>query len=666
MRKLISIFLCLSLLGASFAQAETFAPSNLKLPPSSMTSLSIFTSQALMSRLPWFSTLWRRFPSGDAQRAALIESTPIARFPASAESTSLPSEYVWVKSLKRALLIPDGVLTPDNVFTDSFLDWIQKHPRTFKNKVVREIGTGSGALAIALGRAGATVLAGDIWPPAVDAAQTNVAQENKTVAERISVEVCDGYQPLTSEVGDKKVDFVVANYPVHEGEVEISDGHSIAHYSGDDFKLNRDIIRGLPGALRRKGKGFVWAIRPRLAKNSQDLPFSEDMYLPFWTEARLNESVPAGWMAMRISPWRYWRRLYYRRIDADVALFNVFEIAAQPIWIRGLIKFVQWAELPRQTRPLHQRKILATLALGALLGLGNILASAQQPLEMNGDPAEIPIASQDHPQGRLSWDYYNSQNPQTLLEKDASHRRSRTFFFPVPQVSNPHQAQSRRERKVAAEFTQQLQKRKAGDWPTFIFFGRMDSFLFAATDLISFKDFDGELHYGVGIFVNTRRLEKNGEAGKPNSSKDIRSILDHEFGHVPKVWDHAMKTLRIADQIEEKLKTENRSSPSRRELEKVVSSGLLALDEIAALHQQNKTWLQQASEAIQKDYASNWKKAENKFHSAFAFILVEYFGDLFSAEHKGLKSWLTMIFTQNVEHAALLRISGSHLLLAAG
>jgi len=224
-------------------------------------------------------------------------------FPANARNRTMLRKPLYFRKganlietplLNRRIHITETVLYPDNVFTESFLRFIDTNKELFKGKRVLELGTGSGVLAIALARAGAMVVAGDISPEAVEIAQKNIKEEDQAVQGRIKVFVSDLYKGIPSEDMQRGFDFVVFNHPIYARQQIPEMPMSFNAYAGADFSVIRDAISGLPGVLKPQGRAFFWALHGELGHERIEY---QDIEAVLWTDQRMQGSLPDGWSA---------------------------------------------------------------------------------------------------------------------------------------------------------------------------------------------------------------------------------------------------------------------------------------------------------------------------------------------------------------------------------
>lgn len=143
------------------------------------------------------------------------------------------------------LVIDPGVLHPRHFASSRFLAaWLSRID--LKDRRVADIGTGSGLLALIAARAGASVVASDISPAAVECARANAARNR--LGDRIVVMESDvwGDLPLSPPV-----DLVVTNPPFYPRAVESAADHPFA--SGEGHAFIRRLAEGLRARLAPSG-----------------------------------------------------------------------------------------------------------------------------------------------------------------------------------------------------------------------------------------------------------------------------------------------------------------------------------------------------------------------------------------------------------------------------
>ncbi|MFA4991707.1 MAG: class I SAM-dependent methyltransferase [Candidatus Omnitrophota bacterium] len=204
--------------------------------------------------------------------------------------TSIKLERVSVPRLNREIWVSDNVLSPNNIFTETFLEFILENSGMFKGKRVLDLGTGSGVLAIALARAGAEVMAGDISVDAVAVAKENIREEDADAQKRITVILSDLYAAIPKDML-QGFDYVVFNHGIYAGHQSAEDSESFKARAGTDFCVTCRALDGLPGVIKQEGAGFFWGLRG-VHKNLAIL--SEG---GLWTELDLIKNVPKNWIA---------------------------------------------------------------------------------------------------------------------------------------------------------------------------------------------------------------------------------------------------------------------------------------------------------------------------------------------------------------------------------
>jgi methylase of polypeptide subunit release factors len=168
---------------------------------------------------------------------------------------------VRVPELDREMTVLDGVLWPTHGSTKMFLQFIQAHAERFRGKRGLDLGAGSGALGIAMARAGADVTAVDIVPLAVENTAANLAEETPEVHGRVRVGQSDLYERLPEITGEAQpvFDVIVANHPVNDGEPTAAAPLSYVTRAGADYRIVRGILAGLPARLAAGGVAYVHA-----------------------------------------------------------------------------------------------------------------------------------------------------------------------------------------------------------------------------------------------------------------------------------------------------------------------------------------------------------------------------------------------------------------------
>jgi release factor glutamine methyltransferase len=140
--------------------------------------------------------------------------------------------------------VPDGVQAPkagSRFFT--------RHVGARAGERVLELGAGFGLTAVLAARAGASVVATDVVPAAVDAIRANAALNGVSVDARLG----DCYAP----VGDERFDLVCTNPPQMPTppERERADAAAAADNGGvDGWALLDRVLAGAPAHLRPGGR----------------------------------------------------------------------------------------------------------------------------------------------------------------------------------------------------------------------------------------------------------------------------------------------------------------------------------------------------------------------------------------------------------------------------
>ncbi len=143
-----------------------------------------------------------------------------------------------------SLVVLPGVFHPEFFFaTDFFLTCLDRYLLAGRQQAL-DVGCGSGALAVALGRRGATVTAVDINPQAVRCTQANIVAHG--LEERITVLEGDLFAP----VAGRYYDLIVFNPPFYARRArDIADR---AWAGGHD---NQTLFRFLAEAPKHLGPG---------------------------------------------------------------------------------------------------------------------------------------------------------------------------------------------------------------------------------------------------------------------------------------------------------------------------------------------------------------------------------------------------------------------------
>ncbi len=241
-------------------------------------------------------------------------------------------------------------------------------------------------------------------------------------------------------------------------------------------------------------------------------------------------------------------------------------------------------------------------------------------------PAGIPIATREHPFGRLPWQNIDREDDPTLSVPDAAGHGTRTFIFPGLSMESPHVAQSGREKQIAGDFKRMLKTAHTSGWPVYLFFGRsmgLNIFNAAVTDALSVREPDGTLHWAVGVFVDESRIDNQFKGAYRRD--EIDTILDHEKGHIPQVWDQAEKIIVKANDIEARLEAEGRPLPGRQLLEKALDYTLTGLDEVQAIDQQDPALLRRSTENIRKSHRQYRIEQDARFRQGVAGIVDGWF-----------------------------------------
>jgi len=213
--------------------------------PRSITNFNVpWTSQAL--QIPTYES---RLPNRSAD-------APIK------EMAATEMRRVHVKGLGRSVSSNSSVFEPVDRSTQVFLEFITSEPGRWKGKRVLELGTATGVLAIALARAGATVVATDINAHAVDLARLNIAEEAEDVRGRIKVSRGNLFEALSETDIKEGFDAVLFNHPIVDGDPEVPEQQDV--YAGQYFSVLTRTVEGLRPILRPGGHGYLWAFdRPR-------------------------------------------------------------------------------------------------------------------------------------------------------------------------------------------------------------------------------------------------------------------------------------------------------------------------------------------------------------------------------------------------------------------
>jgi len=155
----------------------------------------------------------------------------------------------------------DQVLSPRLRSTQRYIEFIERNAHLFKGKKVIDLGTGSGALAIALARAGAEVVAVDITDIALQVAKLNIEREPKEVQDRITLGKSNLYRNLSSVTDIQRFDYVVCSNPVTEKEPDPNDPASYKDAAGQKYRIVGEAIRELPKVLKEEtGEAFFYSV----------------------------------------------------------------------------------------------------------------------------------------------------------------------------------------------------------------------------------------------------------------------------------------------------------------------------------------------------------------------------------------------------------------------
>lgn len=143
------------------------------------------------------------------------------------------------------LLIAPGVLHPRH-FASSRL--MARHLMTLdlRDKIVADVGTGSGLLGLLAARSGAVVIATDINTTAVECARANSRRNG--LDERFSVLAADVFEGVPA---DRRFDLVATNPPFYARVPESVPDHAFA--AGIDNNFFTKLAQGLPERLTRNG-----------------------------------------------------------------------------------------------------------------------------------------------------------------------------------------------------------------------------------------------------------------------------------------------------------------------------------------------------------------------------------------------------------------------------
>ncbi|MEM0915936.1 MAG: peptide chain release factor N(5)-glutamine methyltransferase, partial [Planctomycetota bacterium] len=193
-------------------------------------------------------------PASELERAAFRELVERA-------AEHEPVDYLVGKSPFFSLMLE---VTPATLIprpsTEALVEHVIQHARRtpgFANPLIADIGTGSGAIAIALAKhiEGSRVVATDLSAPALDIARRNA--EANGVADRIDFRHGDLLDPL----GSKRVDYLVSNPPyvpdAEWGDVDRNvkdyEPESALRGGPDGLQYVRPLIEGAAGSLNQPG-----------------------------------------------------------------------------------------------------------------------------------------------------------------------------------------------------------------------------------------------------------------------------------------------------------------------------------------------------------------------------------------------------------------------------
>lgn len=194
-----------------------------------------------------------------------------------------------VEELNRDFAIFPSVMSPRQPSTKLFLKLIHDISSKLKDKYVLDLGCGSGALSIALGRASAKVIAVDINEDAIKNTKSNVESEPKEVKEKIIVGLSDLYTDLEKITGVKtpKFDFIFFNNPTLEG-MPVHVSTSCDSFAGKNFEINLKALSKLPSVLKENGIGYFLVIE------------SKNKLQGIWTDECLREALPKDWACKKV------------------------------------------------------------------------------------------------------------------------------------------------------------------------------------------------------------------------------------------------------------------------------------------------------------------------------------------------------------------------------
>lgn len=162
----------------------------------------------------------------------------------------------YCAALERYIPVFEEILPPSTTeSTKLFLEFILHSQDLFKDKRILEIGSGCGALSVALGRLAKHLVCVDISQKAVDNTNLTFNQENKDVRKKVLVGVSDIYSNL-EDISDieSKFDIVLFNNPLIS---ELSESTSdYMKYAGHDFDSVVRAITNLNCVLKHDGGAY--------------------------------------------------------------------------------------------------------------------------------------------------------------------------------------------------------------------------------------------------------------------------------------------------------------------------------------------------------------------------------------------------------------------------
>lgn len=158
----------------------------------------------------------------------------------------IQQERVWEYAGLR-LRIPPGVFHPGIFFsTPIFMDFLQN--TDLRGKTVLDVGTGSGALALLAAQKGATAVAIDLNPAAVESAAVN-AQNN-------GLSVTLWQSDLFTSLPIQTFDFVLVNPPYYARTPSNASEH--AFFAGEELDYFARFFQQLPDFIQTHTS--VWMI----------------------------------------------------------------------------------------------------------------------------------------------------------------------------------------------------------------------------------------------------------------------------------------------------------------------------------------------------------------------------------------------------------------------